>query len=189
MLDAGIENSIKLWGIILVKVLRHSSALCSQSNGNLTGKWTGSFLHHRRVANLWPWGQDHFEANLDNLASMYLDAAARSPVRIFPQFPWVSINNSFWPIWTMASPILASPWGWYCIVYPTNWPLYYNGHRQGPSWSEGYDAERVLVRHRWQELHVLNNIRSVVQKPVFVHPGNFDECIPFIDPLRYFFKL
>ena len=36
-----------------------------------------------------------FSANLDNLASMYRDAAAESPVKIFPQFPCVSISKSF----------------------------------------------------------------------------------------------
>ena len=36
-------------------------------------------------------------------------AAAPSPVRIFPQFPWQSISRSFCPNCTKASPIEASP--------------------------------------------------------------------------------
>ena len=50
-------------------------------------------------------------AIFDGLASMYRGAAAPSPVRTSPQFPWVSSSRSFWPIFTMASPMAASPWG------------------------------------------------------------------------------
>ena len=38
-------------------------------------------------------------------------AAASSPVRTSPQLPCVSINKSFCPMFTNASPILASPCG------------------------------------------------------------------------------
>jgi topoisomerase-4 subunit A len=46
-----------------------------------------------------------------NKVANIVGAAARSPVRIFPQFPCVSMSRSFCPICTSASPIEASPCG------------------------------------------------------------------------------
>ena len=45
----------------------------------------------------------------DSLASIYLGAAALSPVLISPKFPWVSINILLYVRLTKASPIDASP--------------------------------------------------------------------------------
>jgi len=50
-------------------------------------------------------------SNFESLASIYLGAAASSPVRTSPQLPCVSIKRSFCPIFTSASPIEASPCG------------------------------------------------------------------------------
>ncbi len=51
------------------------------------------------------------KTNFDRRASMYRGAAARSPVRMFPQLPCMSMSRSFCPNCTKASPIEASPCG------------------------------------------------------------------------------
>ncbi len=73
------------------------STPCASKRGNLTGSVTGSFLRpsyesfHSVVFGL----KSTSSANFDNRASIYLGAAAPSPVKIFPQFPCVSISKSF----------------------------------------------------------------------------------------------
>ena len=121
LIDASI-SSLKLCGSILVdKPTAIPSPPCAKSIGNLTGKWMGSFFRPSYESCHWvTLGLNTTSrANLDSRASMYREAAAESPVRIFPQFPCMSINRSFCPICTMASAIEASPWGWYCMVCPT----------------------------------------------------------------------
>ena len=99
LIDESI-NSIKLCGKILVdKPTAIPSPPWAKSKGNLTGKFIGSFL-------LPSYEDCHFvilglkttsNANLESLASIYLEAADLSPVNIFPQLPWVSIKSSFCP--------------------------------------------------------------------------------------------
>ena len=91
-------NSIKLWGKIFVdRPTAIPSAPCARSRGNFTGKFIGSFLlpSYDDCQSVTFGLKTTSNANLDNLASIYLEAAALSPVNIFPQLPWVSINKSF----------------------------------------------------------------------------------------------
>jgi len=68
------------------------------------------FFHHRKTSRWWSWRLNSTSsANFDKRASIYLGAAALSPVRTFPQFPWASMSKSFWPNCTRASPMEASP--------------------------------------------------------------------------------
>ena len=121
-LMAASHNSLKLCGRIFDdRPTAMPSAPCAKSRGNLAGRVMGSLLRpsydscHSVVFGL----NTTSSANFDNRASMYRGAAARSPVRMLPQLPCVSTNRSFCPSCTNASPILASPCGWNCMVCPT----------------------------------------------------------------------
>ena len=72
-------------------------APCASKRGNLTGKVSGSiFLPSYDGWKVVVFGLNTTSnANSDRRASMYRGAAAPSPVRMFPQLPWQSINKSF----------------------------------------------------------------------------------------------
>ena len=95
-----LMSSLKLCGSILVeRPTAIPSAPWASNSGNLTGRETGSFLRPSYescqlvILGLYTTSK----ANLESLASIYLEAAALSPVSVFPQFPCVSINKSFCP--------------------------------------------------------------------------------------------
>ena len=83
-------NSIKLCGNILVESpTAIPSTPCAKTKGNLTGRLTGSLL--RPSYELWNivvfLSKATSRAKSDNFASIYLGAAALSPVRVSPQLP------------------------------------------------------------------------------------------------------
>ena len=73
------------------------STPCARSSGNLTGSATGSLPlpSYDGVNSVIFELYTTSRANLDNLTSIYLAAAALSPVRVFPQFPCKSSRISF----------------------------------------------------------------------------------------------
>ena len=91
-------SSIKLCGSTFVESpTAIPSAPCANNKGNITGRLIGSFRRpsyeacHCVIFGL----KTTSKANLDNRASIYLEAAALSPVSTLPQLPWASINKSF----------------------------------------------------------------------------------------------
>ena len=94
-------NSLKLCGSIFdARPTAIPSTPSARRSGNLTGRATGSLFRpsyesfHSVVLEL----KTTSSANFESRASIYRGAAAESPVRIFPQFPWASINRSLSPI-------------------------------------------------------------------------------------------
>ena len=119
---AASQISLKLCGRIFDdSPTAMPSAPCASSSGNFTGSVIGSLflpsydIFHSVVLGL----NTTSSANFESLASMYRGAAALEPVRMFPQLPCVSTSSSFCPNCTRASPMLASPCGWNCMVCPT----------------------------------------------------------------------
>jgi len=96
-MDASI-SSLKLWGSIFDESpTAIPSAPNASRRGNLTGKVTGSLFRpsyesfHSVVFEL----KSTSLANPESRDSMYLEAAAPSPVYMFPQLPCVSTSSSF----------------------------------------------------------------------------------------------
>ena len=120
LIDASI-SSLKLCGSNLeASPTAIPSTPCANNRGNFTGNVTGSlFLPSYEDFHSVVFGLNTTSfANLESRASIYLGAAARSPVKVLPQFPWVSMSISFCPNCTSASPMEASPCGWNCMVWP-----------------------------------------------------------------------
>ncbi len=85
----------------------------------------------------------------------------------------MSISRSFWPSCTSASPMLASPCGWYFIVLPDDVrhlvvaPVVEFLHAVQDPALHGLEAI-VQVRHRTFEDHVA----GVIQEPFAVHAAH-----------------
>jgi hypothetical protein len=141
------------------------------SNGNLTGKVTGSFLRpsydncHSVVCAL-------YTTSMQTLKDVPQcnEVLQHYPRYVHhPSFLVYLSSKSFCPMFTIASPMAASPCGWYCMVLPITLATLLN-RPSSISFMEWAILRctgfKSIFNTRYSSFQ--NYIRGVIQKPIFI---------------------